>query len=136
MIFVIDYIVYNVLGRLMMYVWGIGAGTYTENMIQWGKMPVRSICIILKDYFLDVFFARNVFWNWGYLFVCLGLLLIELWKIRDKIKKQRFYLYYLLVLCLFLFSPFLLPVLMGATPVVRGQLALPFVVENWYTNNF
>ena len=135
MIFVIDYIVYNVLGRLMMYVWGIGAGTYTENMIQWGKMPVRSICIILKDYFLDVFFARNIFWNWGYLFVCLGLLLIELWKIRDKIKKQRFYLYYLLVLCLFLFSPFL-PVLMGATPVVRGQLALPFVVENWYTNNF
>ena len=127
-IFVIDYILYNVLGRLMMYVWDIGAGTYTENMIQWGKMPVRSICIILKDYFLDVFFARNIFWNWGYLFVCLGLLLIGLRKIRDKIKKQRFYLYYLLVLCVFLFSPFLLPVLMGAAPVVRGQLALPFVV--------
>ena len=89
-----------------------------------------------KGLFSGCFSLQEMYFGIGDTYCLFGTIVNWIAEIRDKIKKQRFYLYYLLVLCLFLFSPFLLPVLMGAAPVVRGQLALPFCGCNWYTNNF
>ncbi len=127
-VFLCDYLIFSLLGKLLRFLKGIEAGAYTDNMIHWGKYPLHEIVSSLKIYAGDVILGRNIFWNRGYLFVCIGLLLTVFWKIRKKAAEHRFYLYYVLVIFMLLASPFFLPILLGSPPVVRGQLALPFVV--------
>ncbi len=126
-VFLFDYLASALLGRLLLSITGMEAGQYTDNMIQWGKKPFHEILSALKIYAGDVIFARNIFWNRGYLFVAAGLLLTAFWKFRRKTSEQKFYPYSVFVTFLLLASPFFLPLLLGAAPVVRGQLALPFV---------
>lgn len=141
-VFLGEYLIYSVLGKVLVYITNSEAGTYTDSMILWGKKPVEIILLSLKSYVGDILLARNLYWNWWYLLVVAGLILTAFWKIRKKISNQRYYLYYVFVLLLLLASPFFLPILMGAAPVVRGQLALPFVAaigvemlaENFYGN--
>lgn len=127
-VFLVDYLIYNLLGKLIMYISHIEAGAYTSNMILWGKVPFKTIYLSLRSYVADIVFARTEFWNGGYTLVVVGLMIIAFWGIRKKMTEKRYYLYYVLVVMLLLASPFFLPVLMGAAPVARGQLALPFVV--------
>lgn len=127
-VFLCDYVICSLAGRLLMFLAGIEAGAYTDNMIRWGKEPLSEILTSLRLYAGDVVLARNLFWNRGYFFVAVGLLLMAFRKIRRKNSEQKFYPYYVFVTFLLLASPFFLPVLLGAPPVIRGQLALPFVV--------
>lgn len=126
MIFLLNYILYTSIGKCIRAYFHIDAGAYTENMIQWGKVPANVIWNTLKEYMQEIIFAKTIYWNWGYLFVCIGLLIITLKQLC--IKKQLKDCYYAMVVVIFLFSPFLLPIAMGTAPVVRGQLALPGVV--------
>ncbi len=127
-VFLCDYVIYTLLGKLLLFLRDIPAGAYTGNMIHWGKYPLEEIISSLKIYMGDVIFARNIFWNHGYLLVAFGLLLTAFWRICRKTAERRFYLFYILVIFLLLASPFFLPVLMGSPPVARGQFALPFVI--------
>lgn len=126
-VFLCDYLIYSLLGKILMFLAGIEAGAYTDNMVRWGKAPLDEIITSLKLYIGDAVLARNIFWNRWYLFAAVGLLLMAFWKLRRKTAERKFYPYYILVTFLLLASPFFLPVLLGAPPVVRGQLALPFV---------
>jgi hypothetical protein len=125
-VFLCDYVIYTLLGKLMIFLAGVQAGSYTDNMIQWGKKPLGEILISLKTYVYDVVLARSLFWNRGYLLAAAGLLLMAFWKLKRKTTERRFYPYYIFVTFVFLASPFFLPILLGSAPAVRGQLALPF----------
>lgn len=126
-VFLCDYLIYTLLGRLLIFLAGMEAGIYTDNMVRWGKAPLDEIITSLKIYIGDVVLARTLFWNRAYVFAAAGLLLAAFWKPRKKTEECRFYPYSVFVTVLLLASPFFLAVLLGAAPVVRGQLALPFV---------
>lgn len=126
-VFLWDYLAYTLLGKLARLLAGVEAGTYTGNMVQWGRKPFGEILSDLGAYIGDAVFARTVFWNRAYLFAAAGLLLTAFWKLRRKMAERRFYPYFIFVAFLLLASPFFLPALLGAPLVVRGQLALPFV---------
>lgn len=126
-VFLYDYLICSLLGKIMMFLARVEAGTYTDNMIRWGKAPLDEIITSLKLYIRETVLAKNMFWNRWYLFAAAGLLLSAFWKLRRKTAEQKFYPYSIFVTFLLLASPFFLPALLGAPLVVRGQLALPFV---------
>lgn len=125
-VFCADYALYNVLGFLVRRITGVQAGNYTDQMIQWGRLPAGEIAGILKHYFADVLLSRTAFWNYGYLFVCVGMLLCGICYVKRKGVRTAAW-YSMFITALFLASPFFLPVVMGAVPAVRSQLSLPFV---------
>ncbi len=126
-VFLCDYLICTLLGKILMFLARVEAGTYTDNMIRWGKAPLDEIITSLKLYINDTVLAKNIFWNRWYLFAAVGLLLSAFWKLRKKNAERKFYPYSIFVTFLLLASPFFLPALLGAPLVVRGQLALPFV---------
>lgn len=127
-IFCVNYILYTLIGYVIRYVSGTAAGTYTDQMIQWGKLPAITIIKNTIYYFASMVFAKSFAWNYGYLLVGVGMAGYALWYLVKNFKTTSTAWFYLLVTGLFLLSPLFLPILMGSMPVVRGQLALPFVV--------
>lgn len=127
-VFVVSFILYNMVGYAVRGILKINQGTYTDNMVQWGRMPIIDIVNILKHYFADIVLARTVFWDYGYLCVGIGFVIYIVLRLKRERESKFACLYYIMVILVFLVSPFLLPFLLGNVPVVRGQLALPFVV--------
>lgn len=83
-VFLCDYLICTLLGKILMFLARVEAGTYTDNMIRWGKAPLDEIITSLKLYINDTVLAKNIFWNRWYLFAAVGLLLSAFWKLRKK----------------------------------------------------
>ena len=127
-VFLFSYLLYNVIGMIIRGVLNIDAGTYTENMIQWGEVPIYQTFKVILKYIVDVILARNIFGNYGYLCVCVGMIFFATLKLKEKYQENKTSLFFSLIILVFLCSPFMLPLVLGSAPVARGQLALPFVV--------
>ena len=126
--FLAGYGLYTFVGKAIRKVTNIGEGVYTDSMLRWGKDPVDMILASIRGYIGSVVTGEGVTWNYGYSIISIALICFLIYKFVRREKKQKGLVIFSLALFGFLISPFLLCIALGAAPVDRAQLAVPFVL--------
>lgn len=122
--FVLSLVLYYIANKLVIYLLHIGASTYLEDQIMWGKVPVSECISNILSNIRRAVTARGIYLTLAYpaaLLAALGLIIL---MAKRRTKKMPLYILCVLVLLL---SPFFMTILMGNTPQYRTQLTLPFV---------
>lgn len=112
--FVIGYIGYVLLGKIIVYF--LDATPYLDNMIHWGKVPVKQCVIEILDY------MKECMW-----FVFFALILLGC-GIRGVAKKCGDSVLFFLSIIALICSPFLLSIYLGHGLIARSQFSLQFVM--------
>lgn len=120
---------------------------YLTNQIQWNREQIWEGILRITSHVRDVFLGNGIFYFAGFFWLAVGLAMVIIWKLflrenfprknfpvvpteKEKVSKQNVCVVIwnlLLVLALYA-SPFYLTIVLGERPVIRGQLALPFVM--------
>lgn len=91
----------------------------------WDKYSKREVVKNILSYMKEVMLGERSFYNLGYLFGGIALIVISIIKSKN-INKTSEKIVYILSIFGFLLTPFLLSIAIGHGQDVRGQLVLPF----------
>ncbi|MFS0775276.1 glucosyltransferase domain-containing protein [Neobacillus sp. 3P2-tot-E-2] len=130
LIFMISFILSQLLASVHKNIMGIANSTYLSRNILWGKLPFNEVVSIIYNQIKNVVLARSIFYNYGFLFSTIIVAVILIKKLRSV---KSVYLEILGFMFLYL-SPFLLTILLGQSEAVRAQMpALQLVIAfNFY----
>lgn len=99
---------------------------YLNEQFSWSELGFWGGCLKILSHVRDVLSGYGTYYFIEFLILCLILSVIML-RHFFQVKKADTILWQLFLLCAWFASPFYLSLLLGARPVIRAQLVLPFV---------
>lgn len=122
-LFVISYVVYAVLNRIILKELGYGTLEYIDGQMAWKTQGIHSCIKNIFEHVVEVFEGGSFFYTKGLGIVVLLMIVKVVWQ-----KKRKDYWLYILA-TLFLFAcPFLMTIVLGSRPSYRTELNIPFVL--------
>ena len=121
-LFLVAYVLYNLIGELALNLTNLSAGGYTKNMMWWGKRPFDKNIDAIVKYIETVVTNKGAVYTWLYPISALAVFATGVYRLIKHKRVLEF-----LAIVLLIISPFLLCFALASAPPARGQLALPFV---------
>ncbi|MCI9592421.1 MAG: hypothetical protein HFG42_18165 [Lachnospiraceae bacterium] len=94
-----------------------------ESFIAWGKLEGSEILNRCISYIKDVFMGKGIFYSYIYIILSIGLFVANGYKMY---KRKSIDLLLVITTLGYIFSPFLLTIVLGSVEPVRAQFPLPF----------
>jgi|GEM_PF-348061 len=101
--------------------------SYTADMIQWGKQPLKNCIISIIGHVYLVITGNGIFYSLGYIISAVLMAAAIIYGICHKRTAKLKWLYLLAAIGLQV-CPFLLTIYEGNIPPARAQFVLPFVI--------
>ena len=130
-VFVLSYIAYNLIDKMIVAYLGIGNSEYLSSQIRWGKDANSIIIENLKKFINSIIIPENLYsiWNYGYIILLISSLILS---IKLIIKRKIKAILIILALFVLYITPFLLPIIMGNRVVTRAMMNFPIVMASGY----
>ncbi|WP_242834840.1 glucosyltransferase domain-containing protein [Butyrivibrio sp. AE3006] len=128
-VFLVDFAIYELIIKITV------TSTYLTNQIAWGNRPALAIWETLKlDYIERCFTGKGALYSFALSVIVIFVLLVFCYSFITSCihvgvgKVYKGYLIDLILLVGLVFSSFILGIVVGFTPAVRAQLALPISI--------
>lgn len=122
--FGVSFLIYEGANKVIMKVQGISTTSYISDQLMWTTLPAEKCIDNILKHIGDVLTGEGFYYSVSFGIACtLGILFLVLrWK-----KSLKEYYLYCIANVVFIFTPFLMTVLMGQEPKMRTQLGIGFV---------
>lgn len=123
--FVIGYVLYSLLGKLIIVVtqgWWF-PDEYLDGQLLWSSNPAETCIGFIKHYMRQVLLGEGEFYSGAYLLLAV-VFAVRLLYVWAKRRRRDYILYAMASLCMVL-SPFFLSFYQGGAVLMRTQFALP-----------
>lgn len=122
--FASSYIIYITINKIILSIFKLTTPSYIEGQMIWGNEPVIDTIKSVLKHILTIFQGTGRDYSYLLTFLTIAIIIMIIYKIKNY--KKNNYIYILSMLFL-LTCPFLMTIVLGATPSPRTEVNVPFV---------